>query len=221
MHEQILENSLKTLFDWLFVFNSQEIKTYVEKISSAHPSLGQREIAQIIVDEQSMNNGLCGAVTGLGSTIALPLTIPLDAFKAWKIQSFMIHAIAYVYGYTPHNTDLKTAAIALLASGSAEEFKQFFASEVQSKVNENLIKTFDFFKQSTIKVAAKEGSRLTTKLATKALGKIFGKKVLQKSLGFAAPALGAAIGGGIDWVSTQTLGSLAIAYFENLSLEFS
>lgn len=52
-----------------------------------------------------------------------------------------------------------------------------------------------------------------SKFLIKALWKVGGRKVVekavQKSLGKAIPVLGAAIGGSIDWFSTQAVGKLA------------
>ncbi|MDF0554810.1 hypothetical protein [Kamptonema sp. UHCC 0994] len=41
------------------------------------------------------------------------------------------------------------------------------------------------------------------------------EKSIQKSFGKAIPVIGAAIGGGMDWFTTQAAGKLAIEYYEN------
>ncbi|MBF2018772.1 MAG: EcsC family protein [Hydrococcus sp. C42_A2020_068] len=221
MHVTNFEQSFENIVDWILAVDLQESTQYVEKIRSAHSSLSQRDLAQKIVDEQSITNGLFGALTGLGSAISLPIMIPIDIIKAWKIQGFMIRSIAQVYGYTPQNADLKTAILLLVSSGSIEELKQFLRQEAAIVVSEHTLSAFDHLKKTAIQRAVKEGSKFATKALAEALSQVIGKKiakkVLQKSLGvIAAPAFGAVIGGGLDWMTTQAVGKVAIDYFENL-----
>ncbi len=240
----VLENALVSLMDCLVVYDLQEVKNYVDKICSDNPLLSQRELAQKIVDEQSINNGVLGAVTGLGSLATLPVTIPLDIVKAWKIQDFTIRCIAHIYGYTPQNTDLKTAILLLMSNGSIEELKQLVIFETANAVNQYTLNSVDILKKSAIQIAAKEGPKSAAKAISKygekvivncgmkeaskylaeALCKVgckkLAEKVLQKSLGVAVPVIGAVIGGSVDWVTTQAVGKLAIEYFENSGPEF-
>jgi hypothetical protein len=215
MHVAIIERSLESVFDWIFTVDPQESKKYIEQIHSTYPSLSRREIVQKIVDEQSINNGFFGAITGLGSTITLPIVLPLDILKAWKIQSFMIRCLAEVYGYTPKNMDLKTATLLLVSSGSIEELKEFVWHGATTAVNERALMTFDSLKQSAIQMAAKKGSKMATKALYELVGKKIAKNVMKEFFGLAAPAFGAAIGGSVDWMTTQAVGRLAIEYFEN------
>jgi hypothetical protein len=225
MYTGIVEQSFKSIIEWIFMVDPQESKKYIETIRSAYPSLSRRDIAQKIVDEQSFNNGLFGAVTGLGSAITLPIALPLDIIKAWRIQSFMIRCLAEIYGYTPQNTDLKTAILLLISNGSIEELKKFVETEAAILLNENALKTVDSLKQTATRIAAKESSKFATKALTEALcqavGKKVAKKIVQKSFGtIALGAMGAAIGGGLDWMTTQGIGRLAIEYFENSTPEY-
>jgi hypothetical protein len=225
MYAGILEQSFQTAIEWIFTVDSQESKKYIETIHSTNPSLSRRDIAQKIVDEQSLNNGLFGAVTGMGTAITLPIALPLDIIKGWRIQSFMIRCLAEVYGYTPQNTDLKTAIFLLISNGSIEELKRFVETEAAIFFNENALKTVDSLKQTATRLAAKEGSKFATKALTEALCQALGKKVaqkiIQKSFGTVAlGAMGAVIGGGLDWMTTQGIGRLAIEYFENSTPEY-
>lgn len=244
MDVSILEKALESLIDLFVASDPQEVKNYADKIRLNNPLLSQREIAQKIVDEQSINNGFLGSVTGLGSTITLPLVIPLDVVKAWKIQDFTIRCVAYIYGYTPQNTDLKTAILLLMSNGSVEEIKQLVIEETASAVNQYSLSTIDSLKKSAIQVVAKEGPKYATKTLTKygekalvncgmkevskylmeVLCKVGGRKiaekVIEKSLGAAIPVIGAVIGGSVDWMTTQAVGKLAIEYFENSGPEF-
>lgn len=244
MQAAIAENFLSSLVDWVFISDFRSVKQYVETLRANHPGLDRRQLAQKIIDEQAFNHGILGTATGLMSAATLPLMLPLDILKTWKIQDFTIKAIAYVYGHTPQNTDLKTAVFLLLANGSIEELKQFAIQETSQMVTQSAFNAIDSLKTTSIQIAAKETPKLASKAVmtsgkaivkmlgmgevakylAEALCQVCGKKmaerVLQKSFTLAVPAIGAAIGGGIDWLTTQAVGKLAIEFFENSGMEF-
>ena len=235
----LLEKAFELVGDCVFASNPQEVKDYVDKMRTSHSLLSNREIAQKIVDEQAMNSSLLGAVTGLGGLLTLPLAIPLDIIKAWKIQEFTIRCIAYIYGYNPQNKDLKTAIVFLISNGSIEELKHLAIEETANAVSQHTLSTMDSLKKSAIQLVAKEGSKYAAKAINKygekaivdcgmkevskylaeVLCKVGGKKVvekaLQNSLGVAVRLIGAFIGGSVDWMTTQAVGKVAIEYYEN------
>jgi hypothetical protein len=240
----IVEKPVEFFVDWILISDSQAVQAYVDDLRKKYPDLDRRAIAQKIVDEQAWNNGLWGAATGCMGTLMIPFTLPFDVIKSWKIQDFTIKAIAYLYGYTPQNCDLQTAIFLLLANGSMEELKQFAISESANFVTQTAFNTVDVLKTSTIQVAAKEapkyaatawvksGSAMVRTLGMEAIAKQFaeflwkvcGKKMteqfLQRSLSLTVPILGAGIGGGIDWITTQAVGNLTIEFFENAGIDF-
>jgi hypothetical protein len=240
----IVEKPVEFLVDWVLISDLAAVQSYVDDLRQQNPGLDRRAIAQKIVNEQSWNNGLWGAATGLAGTVMLPVTLPFDVIKSWKVQDFTIKAIAYLYGYTPHNSDLKTAIFLLLANGSMEELKQFAIAESANFATQAALNAVDSLKSSTIQVAAKEAPKYAakalvksgnaiaktiglgelTKYLTEFLCKVCGKKitekVLQRSLSLTVPVLGAAIGGGVDWMTTQAVGNLAIEFFENSGIEW-
>lgn len=234
-----LEKAIESLIDWVIGSDPKEVIDYINKIRSDNPQFTNKQIAEKIVNEQSINSGLLGAVTGLGGLITLPATIPIDLVKAYKIQAFTIRSIAYIYGYTPQNTDLKTDIFLVLSNGSIEALKKLVITEALKAAPKHALKTIDPLKKSAIKVAAKEipkyGSKALTKYAgkavikygmkgmkkqiAKALWKVGGRKMaektVQKSIGKAVRVIGAVVGGGMDWFTTQSVGKLAIEYYEN------
>lgn len=234
-----LEKAIESLIDWVIGSDPKEVINYINKLRSDHPKLTSKQIAEKIVNEQSINSGLLGAVTGLGGLITLPATIPIDLVKAWKIQAYTIRCIAYVYGYTPQNTDLKTDIFLVLANGSIEAIKTLVITEAIKKAPKHALKALDKLKKSAIHVAAKETPKYAAKAVTKYGGKAvvnygmkgvskhlakrlwkvggrkMAEKALQKSLGKAVPVIGAVVGGGMDWFTTQFVGKLAIEYYEN------
>ena len=115
------QQELDSLLDNLLNTNRQAIKNLIKKIYINNPYINPREIAQKIVQQESLKSGALGALTGLGGILTLPLTIPVDFVKAFKIQSFAIQAIAYTYGYTPEKTDLKRDVLLIISHNSLEQ----------------------------------------------------------------------------------------------------
>jgi ribosomal protein L18 len=234
-----LEKAIETLVNWVISSDSEEITKYINKLRSDNPQFTSKQIAEKIVNEQSINSGLLGAVTGLGGLITLPATIPIDLVKAWKIQAYTIRCIAYIYGNTPQNTDLKTDIFLILSNGSIEAIKTLVITEALKTAPKHALKALDTLKKSAIQVAAKETPKYAAKALTKyagkavikygmkgmkkqiakALWKVGGRKMaekaLQKSIGKAVPVIGAVVGGSMDWFTTQFVGKLAIEYYEN------
>jgi hypothetical protein len=234
-----LEKAIESLIDWVIGSEPGEVTNYINKLRSENPEFTNKQIAEKIVNEQAINSGLLGAVTGLGGLITLPATIPIDLVKAYKIQAFTIRSIAYIYGYTPQNTDLKTDIFLVLSNGSIEAIKNLIITEALKTAPKQALKAVDTLKKSAIQVAAKETPKYAAKALTKyggkavanysmkgiskhlakALWKVGGRKMaekaLQKSIGKAVPVIGAVVGGGMDWFTTQAVGKLAIEYYEN------
>src|ERR687885_475244 len=234
-----LEKAIESLIDWVIGSEPGEVTNYINKLRSENPEFTNKQIAEKIVNEQAINSGLLGAVTGLGGLITLPATIPIDLVKAYKIQAFTIRSIANIYGYTPQNTDLKTDIFLVLSNGSIEAIKNLIITEALKTAPKQALKAVDTLKKSAIQVAAKETPKYAAKALTKyggkavanysmkgiskhlakALWKVGGRKMaekaLQKSIGKAVPVIGAVVGGGMDWFTTQAVGKLAIEYYEN------
>ena len=233
-----LEKAIESLVNWVIDSDPEEVTNYIDKLRSDHPKLTSKQIAEKLVNEQSIKSGLLGAVTGVGGLITLP-AIPIDLVKAWKIQAYTIRCIAYVYGDTPKNTDLKTDIILILSNGSIEAIKTLVITESLEVAPKHALKAIEKFKKSAIQVAAKETPKYASKALTKyagkavvkygmkgmkkqiakALWKVGGRKMaekaLQKSIGKAVPVIGGVVGGGMDWFTTQFVGKLAIEYYEN------
>lgn len=239
-----LQQAFESLIDWIIGSEPEEVTKYIDKIRSDNHWLTNRQISEIVVNEQSWNNGLLGALTGLGGLITLPATIPLDIVKAWKIQAFTIRCIAYIYGYTPQNTDLKTDIFLVFSNTSLEGLKDLVIQEALKAAPKYTLKAVEALKKTAIREVRKAAPKYAAKALTKyggkaivnysmkgaskhlvkALWKVGGRKVvektLQKSIGKAVPVMGAVLGGSIDWLATKAVGKLAIEYYENSGPEW-
>ncbi|MBD2039718.1 EcsC family protein [Microcoleus sp. FACHB-672] len=240
MDISVLQEALESLINMMISSDPEEINKYLNKIRSENPTLSKRAIAEKIIDEQSINSGVLGAVAGLGGLITLPATIPINIVKFWRIQAFTIRCIAYLYEYTPANTDIKTDIFLVLSNGSIEELKMLVIAEALKSAPKHALKSLErSAKESIIKVTTERSTKYAAKTITKygsktivkstmkgmskhltkALWKVGGRKVVEKSvqktLGKAVPVVGAIVGGSLDWLSTQAMGKLAIEYYEN------
>jgi|GEM_PF-910020 len=212
MDISVVEKSIESLIDWIIASDIHEIRKYIEKIRSNNPGFNNRQIAEAIVRNQSLNSGLLGAITGAGGLIALPATIPFDLVKAWKIQAFTIRCIAEVYGYNSDTTDLKTDIFLILSNSSVESIKKFVVAV-----------SLKYLPKIAVQLGGKTlrnyALRSVPNILRGAIWKLGGRniaeKALQKSMGKAIPVLGAVVGGGMDWFTTQAVGKVAIEYYEN------
>lgn len=234
---------LESLVESILTNDSEKVIKYVDSIRSKHPHLTENQIAKKIVGEQSFINGLLGAATGAAGLMALPATVPTDLVKAWRIQAFTIRCIAYSYGYTDQNTDLKTDIYLLLSNNSMATLKQMMIQEAAERAMGAAVAAEALKKSVTIEAAkaapkyaakvfvncvGKEAANYTMKglpkHITKAIWKIGGRKIveksIQKSLAKVVPVVGAVTGFAFDWVSTKVVGDLAIEFYQNSGPEF-
>ena len=150
MDISVLEEALESLINMIISSDPEEINEYLDKIRSENATLSKRAIAEKIINEQSINSGLLGAVTGLGGLITLPATIPIDIVKSWRIQAFTIRCIGYLYEYTPANTDIKTDIFLVLSNGSIEELKKLVIAEALKSAPKQALKALENVKKSII-----------------------------------------------------------------------
>jgi len=149
-----------------------------------------------------MKNGLIGAITGLGGLITLPVSIPTDLICSWRIQASMAFSIAYVYGHTKDTTDLKTDLYLILAGDSAKEALKKIGIEASKAITKKAVEKY-ITRDVMVKIWKVIGQKIITKAGEKSLTS-FIKMV---------PLVGAPVGFTFDWVSTQTVGKFAIAYY--------
>ena len=179
-------------------FNRDAIAQFVDKLRWDNSGISHEEIYHKIVNQKSMQSGLFGAVTGVGGLATLPLAIPTNIYTSWKIQAATIRAVAYVYGYPPSKTDTCLVLFGAVDS-KMQALKQIGieAAKVATKKAVDQYMTKEIMK-SVFKLSLKEAA---TKMAQKALA----TKMI--------PLVGAPIGFGFDWMTTQAVGKLAIKYY--------
>ena len=194
------EKALEAVIDSIIGadFNRDAIAQFVDKLRWEKPGISNEEICHKIVNQKSMQSGLFGAVTGVGGLATLLLAIPANIYTSWKIQAATIRAVAYVYGYPPSKTDTCLVLFGAVDS-KMQALKQIGieAAKVATKKTVDQYMTKEIMK-SVLKLSLKEAA---TKMAQKALA----TKMI--------PLVGAPIGFGFDWMTTQAVGKLAIKYY--------
>jgi len=179
-------------------FNQVAVQNLIDKLTQENPLITKEEICSQIINEKSLQSGLFGAVTGVGGLALLPVAIPANLFASWKFQAATVRAIAYVYDCPPSKTDTS-----LVLFGAADSTRQALknlgieAAKVATKKAVDSHMTGEIIK-SLLKLSLKEAA---TKMAQKAL--------ITKMI----PLVGAPIGFGVDWLTTQAVGKAAIKYY--------
>lgn len=105
--QQLQEGLTKTI-DYVIDCDPAKIQFTVDRLRSTSDGISDKDLAKRIVKRESLKNGLFGFATGLPGALAMPITIPGDMVASWRIQATMAYSIAYIFGYTHDNSDLKT-----------------------------------------------------------------------------------------------------------------
>jgi len=197
-----LQNGLDHILDFVISTDHVKIEAYVDKLVEQNKGISCDELAKKILHRKSMKNGLIGAITGLGGLITLPVSIPTDLICSWRIQASMAFSIAYVYGHTKDTTDLKTDLYLILAGDSAKEALKKIGIEASKAITKKAVEKY-ITRDVMVKIWKVIGQKIITKAGEKSLTS-FIKMV---------PLVGAPVGFTFDWVSTQTVGKFAIAYY--------
>lgn len=195
-------NVLERIIDWMIEECQQDVDKYVNKLRSQNPGISSDDLARKIVRRKSVKNGLVGAATGLGGLITLPVAVPVDLVASWKMQIFMILAIAHVYGHNEKTIDIKTDVYLILAGDSAKEALKRVGAEVAKGVTKKTVS-----KYITREIMKKIWKIVPQKIITKA-----GEKSLTSFVRM-VPLVGAPVGYAFDWGAAQVVGKNAIKYY--------
>lgn len=198
----IINYALEQLLDAIISTNPMAIREYVDKLRVQNPGISNDRLAKMIIDRKSFKNGLIGAVTGIGSILTLPVSIPADIIASWRIQAIMAFSIAYVYGHTANTTDLKTDLYLIMAGDSAKEVLKRLSITASKEVTRRAVQKYitkDIMKQ----VWKYVGQKIISKAGEKSLVS-FMKMV---------PLIGMPVGFIFDWIAARTVGYTAIKYY--------
>lgn len=157
--------------------------------------------AKALIKNQVLKCSTSGFLTGFGGLITLPVTIPANVGSVLYVQMRMIAAVAYMAGFELNSDQTQSFVYACLAGVSLNEIFKQAGINFGTKFTTSLIKKIPG--TVMVKINQKVGFRFITK---------FGEKGIV-NLGKMIPAVGAVIGGSVDFVETKAIGNRAIKWF--------
>ena len=142
-----------------------------------------------------------GAVAGLGGLITMPVAIPANIGNVLYVQMRMIACTAYMAGYDLKSDQTQTLVYACLAGVGVNQFFKKAGVTLGQKVTTAMINKIPG--KALIEINKKVGTRLFTKFGSKGI----------VNLGKLVPGVGAAIGGGLDFLETKAIANRAYKWF--------
>lgn len=171
-----LQKFIAEMIDEIISHDLDEIKRRVQEFKLKYRNLPQRQIAQKIVDDQSLWGGLLAVPTGLGGLLTLAFSIPADLIKYLRVQAYMICCLRDLYQYTLNDHGaIKTDLFLLMAHSSVDNLEKFVCSEAKKQVKDNLAKKEALDKLQSINYYKDMGKKASQVLGTK-----YGTKVAMR-----------------------------------------
>ncbi|MEJ5866975.1 EcsC family protein [Pseudokineococcus sp. 5B2Z-1] len=138
-----------------------------------------------------------GFLTGVGGLVTLPVTVPADLTALWLAQGRMAGGIAHIRGYDVTTEEVHSVVLLSLLGASGAEALAAAGVQIGTKSALSAVKKIPG--RVLIEINKKVGFRLITKAGTK--GVINLTKLV--------PLAGGVVGGGVNGVSTQAVGTWA------------
>lgn len=186
---------------------SPPVKTLAEDYLKKHKT--KEEACKSMMKNQIIKCTTSGAIAGFGGLITLPVTLPANIANVLYVQMRMIACTAYMAGYELNSDQTQTFVYACLAGVAVNQLVKKVGIKIGEKVFDNLINKIPGKVLNAIN--KKVGMRLLTKYGTK--GAI--------NLGKLIPGVGAAVGGGLDFLETKIIANRAYKWFFENNLEIN
>ena len=139
---QDLKSVLTNVVERVVTTDPTNIRRYVDKLKRENPDLNADELAKLVVSRKALKNGCVGAFGSLGGAFALPVAVPAEWLATWRIQANMALAIAYVYGHTLEDRDLKSDILLIMAGDAAISSIKDLGIEFTQRVTRNAIQAY-------------------------------------------------------------------------------
>jgi hypothetical protein len=183
----MLQELIESMIDKIISHEPQKIQKRISELKLKHAKLDQKQIAQKIINDQSIWGGMLGATTGLGGVILLPATVSVDLVKYLRVQAYMICCLSYLHGYSLDDYDtLKTDLFLILSHSSMDEIKRFVCLEAKKQVKNDASKKEAIDKlmrfNSLKDVTANAGKSLVLNHVTRVTMKFGQKQVMNHTL---------------------------------------
>lgn len=184
---------------------SPPVKTLAEDYLKKHKT--KEEACKSMMKNQIIKCTTSGAIAGFGGLITLPVTLPANIANVLYVQMRMIACTAYMAGYELNSDQTQTFVYACLAGVAVNQLVKKVGIKIGEKFFGNLIDKIPG--KVLIAINKKVGMRLLTKYGTK--GAI--------NLGKLIPGVGAAVGGGLDFLETKIIANRAYKWFFDNNFE--
>ena len=184
---------------------SPPVETFAEDYLKKHKT--KEAACKSMMKNQIIKCTTSGAIAGFGGLITLPVTLPANIANVLYVQMRMIACTAYMAGYELNSDQTQTFVYACLAGVAVNQLVKKVGIKIGEKVFGNLIDKIPGRVLNAIN--KKVGMRLLTKYGTK--GAI--------NLGKLIPGVGAAVGGGLDFLETKIIANRAYKWFFENNLE--
>ena len=175
----------------------------IEELANQYLSKNEdvKKAAKSFINYQIAKCTTSGFITGFGGLITLPITIPANISNVLYVQLRMIACLAHMGGYNLDDDQTQTLVYACLAGVSVNSLIKQAGIKVGTKLTQSLIKKIP----GTVvtKINQKVGFRLLTKFGSKGV----------INMGKMIPVVGAAIGGGFDFVETKIIADRSYKLF--------
>ena len=199
---QDLKGVLTKIVERVVTTDPTHIRDYVDKLKRENPHLNKDELAKLVVSRKALKNGCVGAFGSLGGAFALPVAVPAEWLATWRIQANMALAIAYVYGHTLEERDLKSDILLIMAGDAALSSIKDMGIEFTQRLTRQAIQSY--LSEEALK-------KLIATLPKIIIGKTT-RKASQRIMRL-VPIASAPVGFAFDYAAAKAIGRAAIAYY--------
>lgn len=182
---------------------SKNIENYVNQLRSQNRGIDCEALAKKIIHQHALKAAGIGGLCSLGGFITIPITMPTDMYLTYRIQIRMVLAIAYIYGWNIHNSDMVTDVILVMGGKAALDVLKHIIENIGQEYTKKAIS-----KYITREVMKKINKIVSRKIITKA-----GEKSLT-SFARLAPIASVPIGAAYDYFTTVAIGKAAKKYYK-------
>lgn len=197
--EKVISQTLEFAYDKAIsgVVGLESAADLAESYVRAHPG-DKRKQADALIRRQILNGATSGFLSGLGGLITLPVAIPLNIASVLLLQVRMIVAIAVIGGYDPKDEKVKSIVFSCLVGSSIKAVMKEVGINMGKRIA--IGQLFAALGGGTIvRVNRMIALKLVPKFAT--------------GVSKWVPVLGGLIGGALDAVWVNDVGTTAKLFF--------
>ncbi len=202
-----LQAGLTKIVDHVIESDPAKIEGELDRLRLQNPNITDNQLARKVVKRASIKNGVLGFATGIPGGIAMPVTIPTDVLVSWRIQGTMAYSVAYIFGYTHDNSDLRTDMYIILAGDGAGEVLRQAGIASAKLITKKVVERY------TARKAAEGMVRAFAPIVARQVAVNTGKQVVKRGPSKLIPLIGGPVGAVWSWTQARAIGEFAIKYY--------